>query len=97
MILLEEGLEFSFRSTHIAGVKNRLDFSGKGRIGVVMRRRLSAAASHRARLADSGALGGASVNRDAANPTEPNIMSAATIETSTRSKRPISTRRASGE
>ena len=50
-----------------------------------------------ARLANCGALGGASVNHDAANPTEPNIMSAATIETSTRSKHPVSTRRASGE
>ena len=49
-------------------------------------------ASHRARLADCGALGGASVNHDAVNPTEPNIMSTATIETSTKSKRVVSTR-----
>jgi uncharacterized protein DUF3489 len=54
-------------------------------------------ASHMARLAYCGALGGASVNHDAANPTEPNIMSAAIIETATRSKHPVSTRRASGE
>ena len=80
-----------------AGVENRLDFCRKGRIGVVMGRRFRTVASHMARLADCGALGGASVNHDAANPTELNIMSAATIETATRSKRPVSIRHAGGE
>ncbi len=36
-----------------------------------MGRRIKTAAIHRARLADSGGLGGASVNRDAANQRSP--------------------------
>ena len=54
-----------------ACVGNRLDFCRKGRIGVVMGRRFKAAAGHRAHLANCGALGGASVNRDAANQRSP--------------------------
>ena len=50
-----------------------------------------------ARLAVCGALGGASVNDDAANQVEPTIMSRIPRETSSKSKRPTSDRRASGE